>query len=118
MNLPATHPVWMWLYFGIFATIGTILFILVIWNWQKYYQTTDGISRSLAKWQVFGYLFLFFGQWFACGIGAPPGNLLSSDPSVRNIEYATLAAAFSIFFSVPGWFCILIAQRKMLRSKK
>ena len=117
-NFPSTHPNWMWMYFGFFSIIGMVLFILVIWNWMNYYKLTDKAERSIAKWQIFGYMFLFFGQWFACGIGAPPGNLMSSDITTHNLERATLTASLSIFFAVPGWLCILIAQNKMFKSKK
>lgn len=113
MNFPASHPTWMWLYFGIFAIAGMILFILVIWNWMKVYKMSAGPERAAALWSGFGYMFLFFGQWFACGIGAPPGNLLSPDIETHNALYATVTAALSIFFSVPGWGCLLVAQRKI-----
>lgn len=115
MNFPPTHPDWMWLYFGIFAIIGMVLFILVIWSWMKVYKSSKGHLRAAAAWSAFGYMFIFFGQWFACGIGAPPGNLLSPDPTVHNTLYAAVTAMLSIFFSIPGWACILIAQRKMLK---
>ena len=118
MNFPTSHPVWMWLYFGIFAISGMVLFILVIWNWTKVYKLSDGPLRSATKLSVFGFMFLFFGQWFACGIGAPPGNMLSSDIATHSVEHAVLSAALSIFFSIPGWVCILISQRKMLQFYK
>ena len=118
MNFPTTHPNWMWLYFGGFAILGMILFIMVIWTWMKLYKITDEQMRSVLKWQIFGYMFLFFGQWFACGIGAPPGNLMSPDISAHNLDRATLTASFSIFFAAPGWLCILIAQKKMMKIKE
>ncbi|MBU0545838.1 hypothetical protein KKA13_01115 [Patescibacteria group bacterium] len=118
MNFPSSHPDWMWLFFAISAIIGTILFILVIWNWMKVYKLSDGPLRSATKWSAFGYMFLFFGQWFACGIGAPPGNMLSSDIATQSFIHAVVSAALSIFFSIPGWACILISQRKMLKFYK
>jgi len=116
MNFPSTHSTGTWLYFGIFAIIGMILFILVVWSWIKLYKTTDKAMRSVLKWQILGFMFLFFGQWFACGIGAPPGNLMSPDPSVHNLDRATLTASLSIFFAVPGWLCILVSIRKMMKK--
>ncbi|MBU0671375.1 MAG: hypothetical protein ABH835_04375 [Patescibacteria group bacterium] len=115
MNFPTSHPDWMWLYFGFFAILGMILFILVIWTWMKAYKLSRGPLRTTAIWSAFGYMFIFFGQWFACGIGAPPGNLLSSDISTHNTLYASVTAALSIFFSIPGWACILLAQKKTLQ---
>lgn len=65
MNFPSTHPNWMWLYFGGFAVLGMILFILTIWNWMKYHASVKGNLRSAALWNGLGYLFLFFSGWFA-----------------------------------------------------
>jgi hypothetical protein len=31
MNLPETHPLWMWLYFGVFGSAGVILITLIVW---------------------------------------------------------------------------------------
>jgi len=118
MNFPTSHPDWMWLYFGFFAISGMVLFILAIWSWMKVYKLSKGTFRTAIRWSGFGYMFLFFGQWFACGIGAPPGNLLSLDITTHSIEHASLSAALSIFFSIPGWVCILISLRKMLQNCK
>ena len=59
MNLPITHPTWMWLYFGIFGTAGTILFTLVIWSWLRVHSVAKGALRSALKWSVIGCMFLF-----------------------------------------------------------
>ncbi len=115
MNFPTTHPAWVWLYFGIFGSVGTVLFILIVWNWMKVHSLAKGLLRSIAIWNVLGYMFLFFGAWFACGIGGPPGNLLSPDITTHSLDIATRTAAFSIFFSVPGWLCVLVGQRKMIK---
>ena len=116
MNFPASHPLWMWLYFGAFGSIGVILFALIVWNWMKFQKTEAGFQRSAAKWTMIGYMFLFFSAWFACGIGGSPGNLLSGDSTTHFLPGATLAAVLAMFFSVPGWLCILIGQRKMLKG--
>ena len=116
MNLPATHPIWMWLYFGIFGSAGVVLFTLVVWNWLKVHSLAKGALRSAVKWNVIGYMFLFFGAWFACGIGGPPGNLLSPDLTLHNPNYATGGAILSMFFSVPGWTCVLVGMRKMIKA--
>lgn len=112
MNFPLSHPVWMWLYFGAFGTLGIILFILVLWSWMKYHAAVKGNLRSAARWTATGYMFLFFAQWFACGIGGPPGNMLS--PDMANYGAAVGAASLAMFFSVPGWACLFVAQRKLL----
>jgi len=116
MNFPTTHSIWMWLYFGTFGTIGAILFVLVVWTWLKYQALAGGYLRSAARWGMIGYTFLFFGAWFACGIGGPPGNMLSSESIAQNPSAATIAATLSMFFSVPGWACVLVSQRKMMQG--
>jgi len=116
MNFPLTHPVWMWLYFGSFGTAAAILFTLTVWTWLKYHALARGYLRSATRWSIISYMFLFFGAWFACGIGGPPGNMLSSDPTAHNPFGATGAAILSMFFSVTGWACLLVSQRKMLHG--
>ncbi len=116
MNFPVTHPVWMWLYFGAFGSTGAILFTIIIWHWVKIHVLSKGHQRSVARWSMAGYMFLFFALWFACGIGGPPGNMLSSDPVAQNLPAAISAGVLSMFFSVPGWACVLVSQRKMLRD--
>jgi len=65
---------------------------------------------------MIGYMFLFFSAWFACGIGGSPGNLLSTNPGTHYLTGAIYAATLAMFFSVPGWLCVLIGLRKMLKS--
>ena len=62
MDFPLTHPAWMWLYFGVLGTAGTILFILIMWNWMKYHSFATGNRRVALKWNAIGYMFLFFAQ--------------------------------------------------------
>jgi hypothetical protein len=59
---------------------------------------------------------LFLGAWFGCGIAATPGNLRSPRPAAHDVFLATFEAVLSMFFSVPGWACVLIGQRKLLES--
>lgn len=118
MNFPQTHSTGTWLYFGIFAIIGMVFFILTIWSWMKVLKMSAGPQRNALIWSGLGYMFLFFGQWFACGIGAPPGNLMSPDPSVHNLERATLTASLSIFFAVPGWLCIFVSHWKIIKQNE
>jgi hypothetical protein len=116
VNFPTTHPIWMWLYFGIFGTLGILLFILIMWNWMKYHAAVEGNLRSSARWMATGYMFLFFAEWFACGIGGPPGNMLSSDLATHSSFGALGAASLSMFFSVPGWACLFVGQRKLFND--
>jgi hypothetical protein len=111
-----THPLWMWIYFGAFGSIGAILFTLIIWQLMKLHALAKGYLRSAARWSMIGYAFLFSAAWFACGIGGTPGNLLSPDPATHNPAVATSVAALSIFLAVPGWACLLLAQSRILRG--
>jgi len=114
----AEFPIWMLVYFGFFGSAGSVLFTLVLWYWMKFHSLSQGYLRTAAKWSAFGYAFLFIGAWFACGIGGPPGNMLSSDTVAQNLPSAIRAAALSIFFSVPGWACVLVGMIKMTRGIK
>jgi len=113
-----SFPTWVWLYFGTGGTIGAILFTLVVWNWMKVNNSAKGLLRSAAKWNMVGLLFLFLGAWFACGIGGPPGSLLSSDIETHNPDIAYINATLSMLFSLPGWACILVGQKRMVKAIK
>lgn len=114
MSFPDSHPDWMWLYFGAFGTTGVVLFIMVMWSWLRYHAIVDGSARSAARWNAVGYLLLFFAQWAICGVGGPPGNLLSSDAATHDLHRAIQASVLGIIFSVPGWACLLVGLRKLL----
>ena len=109
MNYPATHPVWMWLYFGGLSSVGLIVYVAIAWRLTTVYAAAEGRVRSAARWAMFGSAFMFLALWFACGIGGPPGNMLSSDVATHSLEFATNAALGSAFFSVPAWGCLLVA---------
>lgn len=110
------HPLWLYAYFGTFGSVATVLFVLVAKSWLEYNARADYAQRSALRWNMVGYMFLFFASWFACGIGGPPGNLLSSDAAAHNQAAATGAAILAMLFSVPGWACVLVGQRKLLAS--
>jgi hypothetical protein len=55
----------MWLYFGVFGSVGLILITLIAWQWIKYHTLAKGYLRSAAKWSMFGYVFLFTAAVFA-----------------------------------------------------
>ena len=75
-----------------------------------------GWLRWAAKWNMVGLMFLFVAAYFACGIGGPPGSLLSHDQLTHDLEAAYDSALLAIFFSVPGWACVLVGTLKMLRG--
>jgi len=121
MGFPSTseaYSQWMFIYFGAFGSISAILFTLVALYWLKLITLGSGPAKVAALWSMFGYAFLFAGAWFACGIGAYPGNLFSINPELHQPDYAVGAAVLSMFVSVPGWFCILMGQKKMLMIYK
>lgn len=111
-----SFPTWVWLYFGMFGTVGAVLFTLVVWYWIKVLNSAEGSLRSVAKWNMVGLMFLFVAAYFACGIGGPPGSLLSHDQLTHDLEAAYDSAMLSIFFSVPGWACMLVGMRKMVQG--
>jgi Na+/proline symporter len=111
-----THPLWMWRFFGVFGSLGAVLFTLTMWHAMKSHARAKGQLRSAVRWTMLGFMFLFFGAWFGCGIGATPGNLLSPDPAAHNLYLANFEAVLSMFFSVPGWACLLMGQRRMLKG--
>ena len=116
MDFLLTHPILLYAYFGTFGTVATVLFVMAARSWMEYHAMAAQGQRSALRWSMVGYMFLFFGAWFACGIGGPPGNLLSSDPAAHNLVAGTGAGILSMFFSVPGWACVLVSQRKLLRE--
>ena len=112
MSYPTTHPAWMWLYFGGLASVGLALFTVIMWDLTTLSSRVSGRMKSAVRRAMFGAVFLLFALWFPCGIGGPPGNLLSTDPSVHSQEFAMNAALGGMFFSVPALACLLVALRK------
>ena len=113
-----SFPTWVWLYFGGLGTVGAVLYSLVVWYWMRLRASTEGATRSIATWNVVGLMFLFIAAYFACGIGGPPGSLMSKDASTHALDAAYDSALLSIFFSVPGWACVCVGMRKMLRGAR
>jgi hypothetical protein len=118
MNYPATHPAWMWLYFGGLSSVGLIVYVAIAWRLTNLYAAGEGRVRSAARWAIFGSTFMFLALWFACGIGGPPGNMLSTDLATHSLEFASNAAVGSAFFSVPAWGCLFVALMKASRSSE
>ena len=116
MSLPPHFPGWMYLYFAVFGSTALILVALVFWTWMRVNHAASSQLRTALKWNAVGYVFLFIAQWFACGIGAGPGNLLSLDASMHNPFLASMSAASGMFASVAGWVCLLVGQRKLLKG--
>ncbi|MFX0200313.1 MAG: hypothetical protein ACFFCW_29695 [Candidatus Hodarchaeota archaeon] len=113
-----SFPDWVWIYFGFFGTVGAVFFTLVVWYWMKIQDNTVGSLRAAARWNMIGLLFLFLAAWFACGIGGPPGNLLSHDTSIHQLDSAYDSAILSIFLSGPGWISVFLSQRKLMETKR
>ncbi|MBU8893340.1 MAG: hypothetical protein KOO66_11210 [Bacteroidales bacterium] len=118
MNFPDIFPGWAWIYFGTFGSVAAILFTLIVLNWMKLRILSKGYEKAAAMWRIWGFTFLFFAEWFACGIGGVPGALLSTDISMHYQFGGMLAAMLAMFFSVPGWICIFISQNKLLKGIK
>jgi hypothetical protein len=110
------YSIWSVLYYGVFGLASTVFFVLTVWTWYKNRPSMTGQLRSAVGWSVLGYLFLFVAAYMACGIGAPPGGrLLSADVASRNFDWAAVAAVLSKFFSLPGWICVFIGMRKLMK---
>ncbi len=116
-NASEAYSQWMFIYFGAFGSISALLFSLIAWYWVKLQSSSKGPLKIASIWNMFGYAFLFTGAWFACGIGAYPGNLFSINPELHQPDFAVGAAVLSMFVSVPGWFCVLMGQKKMLQHR-
>lgn len=116
MSVPAYFPAWLFLYFAAMGTIALVLVALLFWTWMKTTRLSAGSLRSALAWSAGGYIFVLSASWFACGIGAGPGFLLSSDGSMHQPFLATAAAVAGMFCSVVGWVCLLVGFRKILKA--
>ena len=116
MTFPDEFPAWMFLYFASFGTIALILISLIFWTWMRTTRLTAGALRRGLAWNALGTSLLFSATWFACGIGAGPGNLLSSDPGIQRPFLAGAAAVAGMFCSVGGWTCLLVGIRTILKG--
>lgn len=116
MNLPPDFPEWMFLYFAALGTTAMVLVTLILWTWLQTTRLSSGALRGALAWNAVGHVFTFSAAWFACGIGAGPGLLLSSDLSMHRPFLAGAAAVAGMFCSVVGWACFLIGMRKVLKG--
>lgn len=116
MNLPSGFAAWVFLYFAISGTIAMALVALIYWTWMKTTRLSTGALRSGLAWNAVGNIFTFSAAWFACGIGAGPGFLLSSDPTMHRPFLALAAGVAGMFTSVVGWACLLVGIRKILKG--
>jgi hypothetical protein len=72
------------------------------------------------------WMWLYFGAFGTAGVilftlviwyamkGRSPAHIRY--PGIYNVYYATIASMLSIFSSVPGWICLLVSQRLLIRS--
>jgi hypothetical protein len=116
VNVPPYFPTWMYLYFASLGTLALVLVAALFWTWMRSTRLSRGYLRAALQWNAVGYLFLFSAVWFACGIGAGPGFLLSTDPARHQPLLAAAAAAAGMFCSVLGWVCLLAGQRRLLNG--
>jgi hypothetical protein len=63
-----------------------------------------------------GLVLLFVAAYMACGIGGfPGGNLLSTDVTAHKPDWGRTAAELSILLAAPGWICVFVGMRKLLK---
>jgi hypothetical protein len=87
-----------------------------MWTVAKLRKNSNQRLRLALRLNLLGYMFLFIASWFACGIGGPPGNMLSVDSAVHSNLAALGAATMAMFFSVPGWCFVFLGYRSMLKT--
>jgi hypothetical protein len=92
------------------------MFILAIWSVAKLRKNSNQRFSKALRQNMIGHMFLYISSWFACGIGGPPGNMLSADAATHNQFAALAAASMAMFFSVPGWSFLFLGYRSMLDS--
>lgn len=116
MGIPRYFPTWLFLYFTSLGTVALVLVALLFWTWLRTTRFSAGPLRSALAWMVAGFVFVLSAAWFACGVGAGPGFLLSTDASMHQPFLATAAAVAGMFSSVVGWVCLLVGFRKILKG--
>lgn len=116
MNTPSYFPTALYLYFAAAGTVVLVLVTLVFWTWLRTTRLTHGRLRSGLAWIAAGFVFLFAAQWFACGIGAGPGFLLSTDASMHQPFLASAAAVAGMFCSVVGWALVLVGFTRIRKG--
>ena len=65
MSFAPVYPVWYWFFFAVGGSIAALSFIGVMWYQVKAMARVQGVLRSVARWRVFGYTFLFMAAWAA-----------------------------------------------------
>lgn len=118
MNFMPSHPDLMWLYYGVFGSADIALLVLTMWSAMLLHRSADRTGRWALRSLMVGFAFLFVSGWWACGIGGPPGNLLSADEGAHNLAAATASAALAMAFSVPGWAGVAVGLYALFRRSE
>jgi len=109
MNFPGTHAAWMWAYFGIGGSFGTVFFLLAARRMRLRMNESSRPGRTPLRLRLLGLCSLYASAFSACGIAGPPGGLLGSDPQ-RGIAAGAAAAAMA--FGALGWFLFYLSERR------
>jgi hypothetical protein len=99
--------------FGIGGGLITLFFLGSVWNWARKRPALSGSERTGSDLRMVGSVFYVIAAWDLCGL---LGSLLSHDQVTHDLEAAYDSAMLSIFFSVPGWACMLVGMWKMLQG--
>lgn len=105
-------------YFGLTGSLSLIFLILTIFYWAKKVALIEKTLRTGSRWKLMGYLFLFFGALFLCGVIWKPGALITKHP---NFELALPVLISAKGFFLLGWLSLLVGEIKAYKfflSKK
>ncbi len=106
------------LYFGITGFLSFVFLLLTIIYWAKKVALIEEPLKNGSKWKLMGYIFLFVGAMFLCGVIWEPGALISKTP---HFELAIPIVFFAKAFFFLGWLSLLIGEIKAYKfflSKK
>ncbi|MGQ9619005.1 MAG: hypothetical protein ACUVUG_08620 [Candidatus Aminicenantia bacterium] len=99
----------MFLYFGLTGLLSLVFLVLTIYFWAKKVSLIEDSLRNGSRWKLMGYIFLFLGALFICGVIWKPGALIYKNPDFK-IAIPILLSAKGFF--LVGWFSLLIGEIK------
>ncbi|MFC1893634.1 hypothetical protein ACFLYR_06365 [Chloroflexota bacterium] len=105
--------------FGIGGGLVMALFLMTLWFWTKRRPLLEGSARTVADFQLVGFVFFLVGMWYLCGLLGPPTYLLNTDKVQQfgSLQDAHAEAVKLFIYFILGWLFLFLSQYKSRKQQ-
>ena len=97
--------------YGIGGALILLFFFGILWFWARRYAVLEESGKTVAEFQLVGYIFLMMAMWYLCGA--------LSRPFQKVFEGSTPSSPVAIMvFLVLGWLFLFIGHYQSIRLEK